>query len=278
MTPDIRENDSHEDAANGREPLVDINTESSSAGEPGVQIPGRRKRLSDVQDPPAAPTPRPKPQRRRLSKTDQVARDESAPVSGQAGLIDIRSETAVLEQPRAVLAARENDGETETTMPMAQTDVAPWVAGQRSRQPLSVAAAGGLLAALVGALAWAAISAVANAPVIWMSIGMGAMVGGAIRVLGHGSNRSFGILGAGLTLFACILGNGFANCAFVARDVGLSVTSLLVQISPHSLPRLIAATFHPADVLFYALALCLGYCFSFRRLSQAQGNHVPAKT
>jgi hypothetical protein len=261
--------------------LIDINTESSAASEPLVQIIGRRKRLSDVQDPPAAPAPQPKPQRRRLSETDTVSRDESAPPSvpapAQPGLVDIRSETAVLEQPQVVCATEENDARTETAAPMGQRDVKLWIAEQRCRQSLSVSAAGGLLAAIVGALAWAAVSAVANAPVIWMSVGMGALVGGAIRVLGRGVDRSFGVLGAGLTLFACILGNCLANGTFVARDVGLSVTSLLTQISPHSLPRLIAATFHPADVLFYALALCLGYRFSFRRIARPQVSHVPAK-
>jgi hypothetical protein len=145
-----------------------------------------------------------------------------------------------------------------------------WIADLRTRQSLPLAAGGGLLAAVVGALMWAVITAATNVQVAWMAIGIALLVGGAVRVLGRGFDRSFGYLSAGLSLFGCILGNCLANCTFIAQDVGLSVTSVLAQISPGALPKLIVATFNPLDIFFYGLALYIGYCFSFQRLTHAQ--------
>jgi hypothetical protein len=267
MTPSFKDCGSPQDARQAREPLVDIDVEPAPAGAPTPQLAGRRKRLSEVQSQTADPEPEPKSQRRRLSETVPDDREEPASeppsASAGAGLIDVQPHTALLEAPQAIAGTRTNDDAT------GPAQVEQWVAQLHTRHSFPIAAGGGLLAGVIGALAWAAITAAMNAPTTWMAIGVGLLVGGAVRILGQGLDRSFGRLGAGLSLFACVLGNCLANSTFVARDVGLSVTSVLAQISPSALPRLIVATFHPLDIVFYAAALYLGYRLSFRRLTSA---------
>jgi len=275
MTLGFKNHGSPEDAGNTREPLIDINPEPAPADEPVLQVMGRRKRLSDVQTATDEPAPQPKPQRRRLCETAQIDSEEAAPespaASVQVGLIDIQPDAAILKTPRA------DDGTIETAKPLNPSLSEQWIAELRSRQSLSIAALGGLLAVMAGALAWTIITAIVNVPTTGMAIGMGLLVGGAVRFLGRGLDKSFGCLGAGLSLLTCILGNCLANSTFIARDVGLPVTSVLAQISPGALPRLVVATFHPIDLLFYGLALYLGYRLSFRRLRQAQVAAVPAR-
>jgi hypothetical protein len=272
MTPGFNDHGSHEDASKEREPLIDINTESAPDGEPVLQTMGRRRRLSEVQNPPDDSVPQAKPQRRSLSQTGQMTCEEPAPeplpTCAQPGLIDIRSDTAVLPPSQTRSQTPTNGGTIESPALMDPASGTQRIGGLRNRRSLWTAAAGGLPAAVVGALAWAVITAIIDVPITWMAIAVGLLIAGAVRLFGRGLDRSFGCLGAGLSLFACILGNCLANCTLIAQDIGLSVTSVLAQISPGAVPRLIVATFHPIDLLFYGLALYLAYFCSFRRLPQ----------
>jgi len=154
------------------------------------------------------------------------------------------------------------------------TRVAQWLADARTRQNFPVAAAGGLLAAAVSAMIWAVITTATNFQIGWMAVGVGFLVGGVVRVLGRGLDKPFGYLGAGLAFIGCLLGNYLSNCMFIAREVGLPVTSVLTQISVAAVPGLMIRTLHPLDLLFYGLAVYEGYRFSFRRITAADINHA----
>jgi hypothetical protein len=54
-----------------------------------------------------------------------------------------------------------------------------------------------------------------------MAIGVGLLIASTIRMVGRSPDRSLGRLAAGLSLFACLLGNCLANGALVARDLAL---------------------------------------------------------
>jgi len=135
--------------------------------------------------------------------------------------------------------------------------------GLHTGRTLAAPVAGGLLAAVVGALIWAAVTAVTGVSITWMAIGVGPLIASTVRMLRRSPDRSLGRLAAGLSFFACLLGNCLANGALVARDIGLSAASVLIQISPGTVPKLIVATFHPLDLLFYGVAVCLCYRCSF---------------
>ena len=293
MAPGSEDRQSHQDTAAGREPLVNINvninSEPASAGELEVQRGLRRKRLSDVQGQAGDPQPEPesKPQRRRLSGVRPTNPAECAPelqpASGRPRLRNIQSQTAVLETPDDSGRSHMDNGvpvsaQPDTTAPaQPHVDAArieQWIVELRARQSLSFAAIGGLLAAVVGALVWAVVTVVTSFQISWMAIGVGLLVGGVVRALGRGLDRRFGSLGAGLSLLSCILGNYLANCMFIAREAQLPVASVLTQINPAAIPRLMMVTFHPLDILFYALAVYIGYHVSFRRITEAQINRA----
>jgi hypothetical protein len=66
----------------------------------------------------------------------------------------------------------------------------------------------GLAAAIVGAVIWAVITVTTDHQIGWMALGVGALVGFALRI-GNGG-KAFGILGALFALFGCVLGNYFS--------------------------------------------------------------------
>src|SRR5262245_66169208 len=65
----------------------------------------------------------------------------------------------------------------------------------------------GLLAAAVGAGLWALITIFVGFQIGWMAVGVGFLVGWAVRVAGKGRHRAFGIMGALLALSGCAVGN-----------------------------------------------------------------------
>lgn len=268
MTSGFGNGDTLQDADAAREPLIDINLNPGSPDVPTPPVAGRRRRLSDVHNRPNDLPPESQSHRPCLSRTAVI--DRKSPASkpevktSDPKSLDVQLPAACAKPRRTVCKMHQDHGAIESAAP---APIQPEPLELRTRPGFRIAAAGGLLAAGVGALAWAAIASAANAPVPWMVLGMGLLVGGAVRVVGRGSDRSFGVLGAGLSLFSCLLGTCLGNCVIIARDVELSVASVFTQINAVTLARLIAATFHPLDLLLYGLALYLAYRLSFKRIA-----------
>ena len=81
--------------------------------------------------------------------------------------------------------------------------------GQLEDQPnLFMGLIGGVLAMLVGAIAWGAITYFSGYQIGWIAIGIGFLVGVAIRFFGKGKTMIFGISGAVLALIGCLLMGG----------------------------------------------------------------------
>ena len=124
------------------------------------------------------------------------------------------------------------------------------------------AAAGGAAAALVGAMIWAFITVITSFQIGWMAIGVGALVGFAVKFFGRSTDQTFGFIGAGFSLFGCAIGNLMAACAFISsdpRNAGfISVLSDALG-SPGTAARIMGASFHPLDILFYIFAVSTGY-------------------
>jgi len=287
MAPGFDDQPSQQNAGTDREPLVDINPQSASSGETGTQLKPRRKRLSDIQGQTDEPQPEPKAQRRSLSEVAQAnVVEEPAPErpspSGRPRLSITQSQTAVMEAPEDAGTVPIYDG-TAACDPLDETPPAPPAADPsgteqsieelRGRQSRSIAVAGGLLAAAVGAMLWAVVTTATNLHIAWMAVPVGLLVSGVVRVLGRGLDKTFGYLGVALVAFACLLGSHLTNCMFIARETGLAATSVLTQVNPAAILRLMIGTLHPLDILFYGLALYEGYRLSFRRIPR--GNAAP---
>ena len=64
----------------------------------------------------------------------------------------------------------------------------------KNNNPLAII--GGLIAALVGAAIWAAITVETGYQIGYMAVGVGFLVGFAVRIFGKGTTQAFGIIGA----------------------------------------------------------------------------------
>jgi hypothetical protein len=140
----------------------------------------------------------------------------------------------------------------------------------RDEQSLSRGFAGGAVAALVGATVWAAVTYFTGFQIGWMAVGVGFLVGYAVRYTGKGIDTSFGIVGAILSLVGCLGGNLFASCAFIADQQGVGFMDVVSQLDLASITEIFTATFSPMDLLFYGIAVYEGYRFSFRQITQEE--------
>ncbi len=139
----------------------------------------------------------------------------------------------------------------------------------------------GLIAAIVGAAIWALITVGTGYQIGWMAIGVGFLVGFVVRQTGKGISMPFGIMGAILALFGCLLGNVLSGCGFVAKGESVPFFSVVGQFieQPELVGRWLKMSFSPMDLVFYGIALYEGYKLSFRRITEkevgelAEGDH-----
>jgi hypothetical protein len=120
----------------------------------------------------------------------------------------------------------------------------------------------GLVAAAVGAALWATITVLTNYQIGWMAIGVGALVGVAVRAAGKGSTTTFGVLGGALAVAGCVFGNLLTGAVILSREWDVSVVVALGRLTPDLTVRVMTAIFNPMDLLFYALAIWQGYKLS----------------
>jgi len=140
----------------------------------------------------------------------------------------------------------------------------------RSQQNLVGGLVAGLAASFAGAAVWAGVTVATGYQIGWMAIGIGFLVGIAIRTVGKGLDKVFGILGAVLALLGCAVGNLLAVCGIVAQQESMPFLEVLSRLNPTLVQELMVATFSPMDVLFYGIAVYEGYKLSFRQLTHEE--------
>jgi hypothetical protein len=123
----------------------------------------------------------------------------------------------------------------------------------------------GLAAAIVGAVIWAVITVTTDHQIGWMALGVGALVGFALRI-GNGG-KAFGILGALFALFGCVLGNYFSLIAFASAKEHVGFFTMLNNADSAQVISALWDDFLSASILFYAIAVYEGYTFSVFRSS-----------
>jgi hypothetical protein len=126
----------------------------------------------------------------------------------------------------------------------------------------------GLMGAFIGAGIWAVISVFTGYQIGWIAVGVGFLVGIAMRTAGKGIDKVFGISGAILALLGCLLGNLFSICYFVSSAEGIGFFEILSKLDPTMVIELMTATFNIIDILFYGIAVYEGYRISFRRITE----------
>jgi hypothetical protein len=118
-----------------------------------------------------------------------------------------------------------------------------------------MAALAGAAASAVSAAVWAGITALTEYQVGFMAIGVGVLVGFAVRFAGRGIDPAFRALGAFLALVGCAAGNLLAACVFFAAAHEVGVERVFEVLDLDLATHLMRAMFSPMDLLFYAIAV-----------------------
>ncbi|HVU38416.1 MAG TPA: hypothetical protein VHC95_08785 [Opitutales bacterium] len=127
---------------------------------------------------------------------------------------------------------------------------------------------GGLAAAVIGAIIWAAIAVVANLEVGYVAVGLAFLVGLAIRNLGRGQDIVYGVAGAVCSFLGIALGKVFTLIWVVADQEQVSVLDVFTHLDWGKAFQVIGDNLGPVDFLFGIFALCLGFKYSIRPPSQ----------
>lgn len=131
---------------------------------------------------------------------------------------------------------------------------------------LGAALLGGLIAALVGAVIWALITVTLKFQIGFMALGVGFLVGWAVKTLGKGRDVVYGVVGAVFALLGCLLGNLLSACGFIAVQAVEPVVSVTLRVlgNPSSIMTILQQSFRGITLLFYAFAVYEGYKFARR--------------
>lgn len=147
----------------------------------------------------------------------------------------------------------------------------------QSEQDLVMGTIAGLVASVAGAGAWAAVTIMTEYQIGFMAIGIGLLVGFAVRFTGKGIAKPFGIVAALLSLAGCILGNILTISYFVAASEEIAFMDILSQVNVAIIVDMLRTTFEAMDVLFYALAGYFGYKYAFRQITEEDLNRALGK-
>lgn len=140
----------------------------------------------------------------------------------------------------------------------------------RDNQNLQIGILGGFVAALLGAAIWAVVTVLTGYQIGWMAVGVGLLVGFAVRLFGKGIDTSFGIAGAALSLVGCLLGNLLTVCVVLSRQESIPLLDVISRLNAEIIVGLMKATFSPMDLLFYGIAVYEGYKFAFYKIPEEE--------
>lgn len=140
----------------------------------------------------------------------------------------------------------------------------------RANQNMSLAILGGVGGAILGAAAWAIVTALTGYQTGIMALAVGFLVGSAVRLFGKGIDTSFRIVGGVLSLLGCLAGNLLTVCIVVCRQEGIRLFDVLSSLNAAIAVELMKATFNPIDLLFYGIAIYEGYRFALRRITEEE--------
>lgn len=137
-------------------------------------------------------------------------------------------------------------------------------------QNLPMGVMAGVASCLIGAILWAMITVVTEYQIGFMAIAVGFLVGFAVRYLGKGLDQVYGFIGGFFALLGCLLGNLFSIVGFAANELGMGYLEAFTSIDLAVIPEVMAETFSPIDLVFYAIAIYEGYKFAFRPITEEE--------
>jgi hypothetical protein len=132
----------------------------------------------------------------------------------------------------------------------------------------------GILAMILGAGLWAAVTVVTEHEFSLVAIGVGALVGLAM-FSARPTSTGVAAVAALLTVIGCALGEFLAIPAYVARKDGIGFTKL-INLELHH-PKLYFHSLDAKTYLFWAIGAVAAFSMVFRRIKAARTSYgVPA--
>jgi len=135
------------------------------------------------------------------------------------------------------------------------------------QQNLPMGLVGGLVAAIIGGVLWAAITVATGFQLGLVAVGIGFLVGYAVSYLGKGITPIFGYIGAGLSLLGVVVGKYLTMVALLANVAELGYMETFTTVPFDVIKELVISNFSPIDLLFYGIAVYQGYKLSFTDLT-----------
>lgn len=170
----------------------------------------------------------------------------------------------------------QKDEELEKMAPTPQWDSVSAQADKEqllAEQNLPKAVGLGIVACLVGAAVWGLVSYSTGYQIGYMAIGIGFLVGLAVRQ-GNGITPIFGIIGAVLSLLSCVMGDFFSIVALVAQEYDVSFMEALTGVDYGEMASIMLENAASMTILFYGIALYEGYKLSFSEQKQPEGGKI----
>jgi len=242
--------------------LVDIDV-TKPVAEEGLRIDPSNPAVVVAEPATAEPQSDERPHRRRLGEEGTPAAEGTPTAEPQAQKPAGRPK---LSETKPVPSPPKQSPQRQPRIDPAKAE--SLIAKIRAEQSLTMGVVAGAVAAVVGAIIWATVTVLTERQIGWMAIGIGFLVGGAVRLAGKGIDKPFGYIGAVLSLLACAVGNLLCICAFVARQDNVPLSDILLNLDLTTVPGVMIATFKPIHMLFYGLAICAGYRLAFRNVTQ----------
>ncbi len=128
----------------------------------------------------------------------------------------------------------------------------------------------GIVAGAVAAIVWALITKVTGYEVGWIAIGVGFLVGVAVRQFGKGIDVRFNIMGAAIALLSVMVGKILAICMFAAKEADVGAFEIFNELTFEVMFELLKETFSGLDLLFYGLAVWAGWQYATRTITQEE--------
>ncbi len=138
------------------------------------------------------------------------------------------------------------------------------VADARAAQNFPLAVAAGIGAAIVSAIAWAVLTVTTHMRMGLFSIGVGVLVGYAVRETGKGIDKRFGYLAMLCALLGCGIGDVLTDITYYATIRGMPLIEAATSLTPALMQRLMVIFFKPLDLIFYAIAIYQAYKMAFK--------------
>ncbi|HTJ24628.1 MAG TPA: hypothetical protein VMA36_00560 [Candidatus Limnocylindria bacterium] len=125
---------------------------------------------------------------------------------------------------------------------------------------LALGSLGALAGAVVGAAAWAAITAATNFQIGYMAVGVGYLAGYGMRRLGGITEPIFGYVAGAVALFGCVLGNVLTGVIVISKHDHYPFAEVAAATLRSDLAlQILKDEFGLMDLVFYGIAVYAGY-------------------